>query len=159
MVKEGIRLRENGEYQDSIDYFKNLIESEPDNGELHYQCAWSHDASGREKEAIPFYKAAISLGLKDEDLKGAYVGLGSTYRTLGRYKEAESILREGMERFPDHHALKVFYGMTLHNLGEHSDAMEILLHILAETSEDHSIQSYKKAILLYASQMDTIWDQ
>ncbi|WP_280512914.1 tetratricopeptide repeat protein [Carnobacterium inhibens] len=50
---------------------------------MNYQCAWSYDLLGEEKKAVPFYEQSIKLGLVGEDLEGAYVGLGSTYRTLG----------------------------------------------------------------------------
>ncbi len=158
-IKEGAKLREEGEIQSSIDLFKKLIEEDPQNGRIHYQCAWSHDALGKELEAIPYYKEAIQLGLNEYDLQGACLGLGSTYRTLGEYENAKIILNEGMERFPENHALKIFYSMTLHNVSEHSEAMEILLKLLAETSEDKTIQTYRKAIKFYSEQLDTIWKQ
>ncbi|MGR3763344.1 tetratricopeptide repeat protein [Rossellomorea sp. NS-SX7] len=157
-IEEGVNLRKKGDIQASIDLFKKMIEEDPLNGHLHYQSAWSHDALGKESEAIPYYKKALELGLNESDLQGAYVGLGSTFRTLGQYENAKKILNEGMERFPENNALKLFYSMTLHNVKEHSEAMEILLNLLAETSSDHTIQSYHKAIKFYAGQLDMIWD-
>jgi RimJ/RimL family protein N-acetyltransferase len=158
-IKKGVQLREEGDIQASIELFKLLIEEEPRNGSIHYQCAWSHDALGKEREAIPYYEKAMRLGLNELDLQGAYLGLGSTYRTLGEYENAKQVLLNGMERFPDHNALKLFYSMTLHNSDEHSEAMEILLNLLAETSADQTIQSYRKAIKFYAGQLDKVWEQ
>jgi RimJ/RimL family protein N-acetyltransferase len=158
-IEQGVQLRDRGDIQASIELFNMLIEEEPRNASIHYQCAWSHDALGKEREAIPYYEKAITLGLNELDLQGAYLGLGSTYRTLGEYEIAKQVLLNGMERFPDHNALKLFYSMTLHNSKEHGEAMEILLNLLAETSADKTIQSYRKAIEFYAGQLDKVWEQ
>ncbi len=158
-IREGIELREKGEYKESIIHFKTLIEDDPENAILQYQCAWSHDAMGQEAEAVPYYRKAIALGLKDEDLQGAYIGLGSTYRTLGEYKMSQEILKEGLEKFPNNEALKVFYSMTLYNLKEYEKAMDILLTSISKTSSDLSIQHYKRAIAFYSNQLDTIWKE
>jgi tetratricopeptide (TPR) repeat protein len=157
-IMEGIKLREIGDYQASIHYFQKLIEDKPTAGILYYQCAWGHDAMGKERPVL-YYQKAIQLGLNESDLQGAFVGLGSTYRTLGEYERAKHVLKEGMKKFPGNKALSIFYSMTLYNLDEHNEAMEILLTLLAQTSEDETIQSYQKAILFYAKQLDITWDQ
>ena len=59
---------------------------------LHYQLAWCCDAAGEEAAAVPFYKRALALGLAGEERSGALLGLGSTYRALGRYADAERTL-------------------------------------------------------------------
>lgn len=137
----------------------DLVAACPENAEINYQTAWAHDAVGREREAVPYYVRAISLGLPDAELEGAYLGLGSTYRALGDYQRAEETFRSGVERFPHNRALQVFLAMTLHNLRQHQEAMEILLTNLAETTSDGDILRYKRAILFYAPQLDQIWDE
>jgi tetratricopeptide (TPR) repeat protein len=156
-IEEAIELRESGEYAASIERWKRLIEEEPDNGFLHYQCAWSHDTMGLESEAVPYYENSIQLGLDDKDLQGAYLGLGSTYRTLGEYEKSKSVFKKGIGRFPENNALTVFYSMTLYNLNEHSQAMELLLTCIGESSQDSTIEAYKKAITFYAGQLDAVW--
>ncbi len=156
-IEEAISLRESGNYEGSIDMWKQLIQEDPEDGFLHYQCAWSHDAMGYEKEAVPYYEKAIHLGLNDNDLQGAYIGLGSTYRSLGEYEESQSVFRKGIERFPDNKAMTVFYSMTLYNLKEHSKAMELLLTCIGDISQDATLEPYKKAIAFYSKQLDTVW--
>jgi tetratricopeptide (TPR) repeat protein len=156
-IEEAIALRESGEYAASIERWKRLIGEEPDNGFLHYQCAWSHDAMGLESEAVPYYENSIQLGLDDKDLQGAYLGLGSTYRTLGEYEKSKSVFEKGIGRFPENKVLSVFYSMTLYNLNEHSQAMELLLTCIGESSQDSTIEPYKKAITFYAGQLDVVW--
>lgn len=135
-----------------------LAEKFPDNASLNYQWAWSFDLLGKEAEAVPFYEKGIKLGLDEEELEGALVGLGSTYRTLGEYEKSKSTFVKGIELFPNNKALQVFYAMTLYNLNEHSKAIELLLKCLTETTRDEEIISYKKAIEFYSDKLDEVWE-
>jgi tetratricopeptide (TPR) repeat protein len=112
---------------------------------------------GREGEAVPFYRRAIENGLAGEDLKGALLGLGSTYRCLGQYEESAQILRQGVQQFPGSRQFEAFLALTLYNLGEHAPAMELLIRNLAETSEDESIRRYRRALLFYSDKLDETW--
>lgn len=89
--EEAILLRKKSNYEESKKLFIYLVEKYPNHALINYQCAWSYDLLGEERKAVPFYERAIELGLFGEDLEGAYLGLGSTYRTLGDYKKAESL--------------------------------------------------------------------
>tara|TARA_Y100001933_G_C18918585_1_gene529990 strand:- start:716 stop:985 length:270 start_codon:yes stop_codon:yes gene_type:complete len=89
-------------------------------------------------------------------LKEAYLGLGSTYRTIGSYDKSKKLLTEAIDRF-DSNALKVFLAMTLYNLDEHAKAMEILLNTISETSKDEDIVTFKKAISFYSDKLDELW--
>ena len=158
-LQEAIDLRASGRAEEARAILLDLVVTYPENAEINYQTAWVHDTLGLEREAVPFYIQAIKQGLPDADLKQAYLGLGSTYRALGAYQQAEETLRQGSARFPEHRALQVFLAMTLYNLHQHQEAMELLLTNLAETTSDESILSYKRAILFYAPQLDQAWDE
>jgi hypothetical protein len=47
--------------------------------------------------------------------------------------------------------------MALHNLGQAKQAVELLLTVLAESSSDAQIQSYREAILFYAQDIERSW--
>lgn len=156
-LETAIQLRREGKLKESNEILINLVNKYPNNSIINYQCAWSFDVLGLEKEAVQYYEKAIMLGLPDEDLQGAFLGLGSTYRTLGEYEKSKEVLEKGLARFTDDKAMKVFYAMTLYNLNDYSKAMEILLTNLAETSSDENIKKYKKAIEFYSDKLDEIW--
>ncbi|MTI66658.1 MAG: tetratricopeptide repeat protein [Firmicutes bacterium] len=156
ILKKAIELRENGELKEANSIFVELVKTYPDNAEVNYQCAWSFDVLGLEKEAVPYYEKAIELGLPEKDLKEAYLGLGSTYRTIGEYEKSKEILLEGIRKY-NINSLKVFLAMTLYNLGEHTEAMKLLLKIIAETSSDESILDFKKAINFYSDKLDELY--
>ena len=156
-VEEAIKLRSLGKLVESNELLKSLVREYPDDAIVNYQCAWSYDVLELEKEAIPYYEKSIALGLPDEDLKEAYLGLGSTYRVIRNYEKSKCIFEEAISKFDDN-SLKVFYAMTLYNLKTHSQSMDILLKLLATTSEDQSIKRYSKAIKYYSSNLDHVVD-
>ncbi|WP_367946647.1 tetratricopeptide repeat protein [Virgibacillus dokdonensis] len=132
-----------------------LVEKFPNNAFINYQCAGSFDIIGEETKAIPYYKNAIKLGLPAKELQGAFLGLGSTYRTIGEYKKSKNLFAKGMKQFPKNRALQTFYAMTLYNLNEHDKAMELLLII--DTTNDAEIMRYRRAIKFYSDKLDEKW--
>lgn len=151
------QLRRAGKHEEACTLAVSLASQFPGDTELQYQTACVHDFLGREAQAVPFYLAALSGELAAEHLRSAYLGLGSTYRVLGRYPEAVRTLREGLARFPDAAELKAFLAMALHNLGQSKHAVELLLTLLAESSSDSQIQSYREALLFYAQDIERSW--
>jgi tetratricopeptide (TPR) repeat protein len=151
------QLRANDRHAEAKGLLVALVAQNPDDAELQYEAACVHDFLGEEASAIAYYRAALLGPLSEENLRGAYLGLGSTYRALGRYAEAEATLRLGLERFPHANEMKVFLAMTLHNLGQSKAAVECLLTVLAETSSDRDIQAYRTAIDSYAQDIERIW--
>lgn len=155
-VEKAVALRKEGKLEASNKLLLELVENYPEDAMINYQCAWSFDVLEQETQAINYYEKAIELGLPDEDLKEAYLGLGSTYRTIGEYEKSKKVFENAIDRFEDH-SLKVFYAMTLYNLEAHGESIEILLKLLAETSSDKSINSYQKAILFYSDKLDQVF--
>jgi Tfp pilus assembly protein PilF len=78
-LHNAIQLREKGQHEVARVELIRLVQQEPDDPIVNYQCAWAHDNLGLENEAIHFYEQAIATGLTDTDLQGAILGLGSSY--------------------------------------------------------------------------------
>ncbi|KUF15269.1 tetratricopeptide repeat protein [Streptomyces silvensis] len=155
ILAEAVRLRENGNREEARGLLVPLSERFPDDAEVAYQTAWVHDTLGLEAEALPYYLRAIQRpGLSDDDRRGALLGLGSTYRVLGRYEEAVASLRDASAEYPDDGALKTFLAMALYNTDQPHEAMGILLHLLATTSQDPGITAYSPAIEHYSKDLD-----
>src|SRR5699024_9787530 len=124
------------------------------NGYLYYLYASNFDSLGKERDAYPYYEKAMCLGLDKNDLQGAYLGLGSTYSTLGMYKDSEWVLSEGIKQLSNDNALKVFYAMTLYKLNRHNQATELLLKRNEQTSNDSNLNLYKRSIQFYAPRLN-----
>jgi len=157
-LQQAIQYREQKNYPAAHQILEKLYAENPTDPVINYQLAWLHDVQGLERQAVPFYETAIENGLSVDDLKGALLGLGSTYRCLGDYDQAVTMLRKGIAAFPDAGEFPVFLAMALHNLGQHAEAMALLLKVAAETSEDVGIKSYQKAILFYHDKLDQVWE-
>ncbi|GGF95074.1 tetratricopeptide repeat protein [Paenibacillus aceti] len=156
-LQAAISLREAGKHAEARELLLKLEESSPQDPRLLFQLAWVHDVMGLEREAIPYYERALSLGLAGEARRRALLGLGSTYRTLGMYRESGEIFAAAIAEFPEAREFKVFYAMTLYNLQQYETAMKLLLIELAETSQDQGIQDYRRAIRFYAGRLDEIF--
>lgn len=163
-LADAIQLRETGRakqdqaiLEEARALLLELVAAYPDDAEIVFQTAVSHDNLGLEREAIPFYCRAISLGLPGADLERAYLGLGSSYRELGQYQEAEETLRQGVKEFPQNRALQVFLSMALYNTQQYKEAMELALANLLETTSDEKIQYYRRPLSFYAAHLDEMW--
>ncbi len=150
-------LRAQGQHEEARLEALAILDASPDDATLLYETACLHDYLGLEVEAIPFYRRAIAAGLEGDDRRGAFLGLGSTCRTLGRHEEALAVFDEGQAQFPEAEDLRVFRAMALHNVGRSKEAIESLLGVIARTSADPSIVNYRRAIELYAQDIERSW--
>ncbi len=148
------KLRAEGRDEEAKEQLADLAKANPKNAQVLFEAASVHDFLDFEEQAVTYYIAAIEAGLAGDDLKNAYLGLGSTYRILGKYEESLRAFKEGLRRFPDAEEIYVFIAMTEYNLGHYHDAMSVLLRIIADTSSHPGIQTYERAIRLYATDLD-----
>jgi tetratricopeptide (TPR) repeat protein len=157
LLAKAIQLRESGRDEEARTILLGLFRESPTDPVVNYQCGWIHDKLGLEKEAVPFYVTAIEGGLPDADLRGALLGLGSTYRALGQYELAAQTLERGDREFPEAPEFKVFLAMAFYNLGRHHDAVRLLLRTVAETGQAGGIERLREPILFYSEHLDETW--
>ncbi len=150
------KLSRQGRYEDALQNALNMLSSKTQNPQLLYKVASLYDILGLEQQAIPFYLAAIKYHLCGQDLRDAYLGLGSTYRALGRYQESLDTFDEGLRHFPEANDIRVFRTMTLYNLGHAKQAISQLLLLMTENSAPQEINRYKKVIAYYCDDLDRI---
>jgi tetratricopeptide (TPR) repeat protein len=153
LLAEAVALRTADRTEEARQRLLALGERFPADAEIAYQTAWAHDRLGLEAEAAPFYERALKGQLNSTDRLGALLGLGSTYRVLGRYEEAVATLRAGLAEFPGDGPLRTFLAMALYNVGEAHEGMRLLLNLLAETSQDAGVRQYRPAIEFYAKDL------
>lgn len=170
-LAEAIQLRETGRakqdqalLEEARTILLELVAASPDEAEITYQTAIVHDNLGLERESIPFYIQTLTQGLSGPDTatklmkrERAFLGLGSTYRGLGEYQQAEETLRRGLREFPQSRPLQVFLAMTLYNTQQYKEAMELVLTNLLETTADETLQYFKRGLLFYALHLDETW--
>lgn len=156
-MKQLEALKAEGRIEEARQHGLLQLVEHPQHAELHYEVAGLHDNLGRESQAIPLYQKAITLGLSETSLRGAWLGLGSSYRSTGQYAEALAAFEQGQARFPDANEFRVFGAMARYNLGQHKEGMQTLLGVLAETTADPDLVTYRRAMALYAEDLDRRW--
>jgi len=150
--------RAEGSFANAMEILRSEEARDTKSAIVQLQIAWTHDALGKEQDAIPAYEKAIALGLEGQNLIDAFLGLGSTYRTVGEYSKSKELFEKANLEFPEFRPFRVFLSLTLYNLGEHSKSIEILVKELVATSSDQSIQSYGRALLFYSDKLDQKFD-
>lgn len=156
-LAQAIQYRTEKRYDEARQIFEELITVSPDDPQINYHFAWLHDSQGDESGAVPYYQKAIDCGLSGEDLRGALLGLGSTFRTLGQYENSIEVLQKGCDTFPNANEFPVFLSMALYNVKRHHEAMELLLKTVVSTTRDDGIKRFERAILFYADKLDETW--
>ncbi|WP_037291062.1 tetratricopeptide repeat protein [Saccharibacillus sacchari] len=153
-----VQLRRDGRGEEARSRMLELLAEFGESAKLLYELASTHDNLGLERQAVPYYVRSLESGLREPDRAEALLGLGSTYRVLGEYEQAEKVLRAAIAEYPEHRELHVFLAMVLHNRGKHAEAMELLLKEIADHSSHIGVQSYQKAIAFYADRLNEVWD-
>lgn len=155
-MRRARRLRAERKFDEALTLLRDCLQDHPQHPEVHYQIAWTHDAAGEEAAAVPHYEAALEHGL-EEGRRGAYLGLGSTYRCLGDYIRSIDVLDRALAEFPGDRALQAFRALTLYNLGRGREAVGELFTLLLDTTGDANIKAYERALRLYAENPDKTW--
>jgi hypothetical protein len=84
-LAEAIELRHGGELKAARLLLSELAGEFPANVDVQVQTAFVHDQLGLEAAAVGFYERAVGLGLAGVAAAAdVYLGLGSSYRVLGR---------------------------------------------------------------------------
>ena len=116
-----------------------------------FEQACAHDREGREAEAAPCYEEALALGLGEVERPRALLGLGSTYRNLGRHGDAISLLESAVGEYPDRAELRLFLALALRSGGREQDAFRLLGELVVSRIELHG---YERAAAYYLDHLD-----
>ena len=148
-----VGARAHGQLKELLPRLLKLDEHHPYVAEIAFQLAWTCDTLGCAADALPYYEKAVALGLPPNELSGALLGLGSTLRSLGQHARAEEVLRSGQAQFPDNREFDVFLALALHDQGQHSKAMQLMVETLCATTDDPGLTAYQRAIRHAASKL------
>jgi tetratricopeptide (TPR) repeat protein len=105
-------------------------------------------------DAAVHFEKALALGLSGENLRGALLGAGSTYRNLGQFDRAQELLRQGIRDYGANSEFSAFLALTLYSAGRFKEAISILLKLVADTATDVHIKRYDRALRFYAANPD-----
>ncbi len=143
------RLKAKGRYEEAQRQLAIWLESDPDSPRLLFEMALVLDNQGREKDAISYYEAALAGDLDPAHRVDALLGLGSSLRVVGLTHDSHRVMAGAVEEFPHHVGLKVFYALTLEQMGNFGDAISLLLDIIADSGRAESLDAYRPALRYY----------
>ena len=153
-IQRAIDLRNASQHTEALTILLDLNNANPDDAKVNYELASTFGSEGVKDEAIGFYEHAIECGLQGEELRCAFVSLGSNYYSVGRIGDASRILQRGAAAFPDAPEFDIFLAMTRYRLGDHQEAMRLLLSHIAEYSAEPATQTHKRAISFCAENLN-----
>jgi outer membrane protein OmpA-like peptidoglycan-associated protein len=122
-----------GKYQTTIDLYKKILSSNPNNRKANYFVAESYRLSNRSKEAEAFYEKAGGKGIDDDSVKFYY---SQSLKANGKYAEAKKVLEDLSNR------------TTNVPLKDRADAEAKGLDYLAKLDEKHSYYKVKNLELI-----------
>jgi tetratricopeptide (TPR) repeat protein len=128
------------------------VTTSADEARTEYERACACDRNGLEQEAIPHYEAALRLGLDDDLLPGALLGLGSSLRNVGRADDAVAVLADAC-RFPDDAALALFRALALASAGRCQQALGETIRLAAARIDAPEVRRYRRALDAYADEL------
>ncbi len=141
-----VGARAHGQFNQLLPRLKDLDVRFPNVAEIAYQIAWTAESLGRHTEALPAYEKAIALGLPPNEHSGALIGLGNTLRALGQHGKAMHTFRTGKALFPQNREFDAFLALALHDLGKHTEALQLVIGALCDTTEDPGLTAYQRAL-------------
>jgi len=152
-------LRREEELEQSQAILLELLDEYADDPLVLFEVGGSFDVLGEERHAIPYYQQAIDAGLEGADLQECLVCMGSSYRVIGEFQRAITVLEKAVAQFPEDHSGHVFLALAYYSDGREDEAVSMLLDILLKTTKDEHILAYSDPLDYYKDNLDEIWDE
>jgi predicted Zn-dependent protease len=148
-LAHAIALRESGRAEEARPLLIALAQEHPDDADVQYQAAWVHDFLGLEDEAVPYYERALALGISEPDREGLVLGLGSTYRNVGRLADSVALLEDGVRHYPHNAAMRCFLALSQLDHGNPREALALALDVVLAGTDEPSVEQYRRALSWY----------
>lgn len=128
LIKEGIRLHDEGRYDEAITRFEQALESEPENEVALYELGNTYFVAGRYDRCVEVGRRALKKpGRVEVQL---YTMLGSCLSSAGNSRQALRVFEDGLGKFPDDPKLNFNVAITLSNSGRPKNAIEHLQKVV-----------------------------
>lgn len=150
-------VREGGEGpMKAVELLLDYTSAHPTDPKGWFELAGVYDLLGMEEEALLYYERVGELGVALLPLLHQprfYLQMGSTLRNLRRFDDAKRCFIEGVERFPEHRALRAFQSLVSYSSGRLEDAVKELFSAILHCTENESIKEYRRALTAYVDDL------
>ncbi|MBE2198188.1 MAG: tetratricopeptide repeat protein [Anaerolinea sp.] len=158
-IKRARELRRADKLDESQQILLDLLETHPEDPTVLFEVGGAYDVLGDVNEAISYYEEAIEMGLAGAELQECLICLGISYRTIGEFGQAVSILQDAVEQFPHDNSAHVFLALAHYSDDAPDEAVRLLLAVLLQTTKDEGILAYADTLDFYKDNLDEVWDE
>jgi tetratricopeptide (TPR) repeat protein len=120
ILTEGVRLFEEGKYQEAIAEYEKVFDIEKNNTAALFEIGYAYYALKDYDKAIKYSDKVIKQG--KDNLLEAYNLKGNTLDDTGKPEKAIKVYEEGIKQFPDQYLLYFNLGISHYRIGEHKEA-------------------------------------
>lgn len=122
-LAEGDKLYNRGLYEESLDFYQQALEQDPELARAHLQEGLVYYRLARDEDAIGAFQRALML---DPGLGEAYLGLGKTYYYLHNFGASRENLIKAQQLMPGRRDVYAFLGGTYLEENRTADAVQFL---------------------------------
>ena len=115
-----------GMYPEAVEYLRRLVTADPEHWEGQLRLALNLKRTHHFDETEPLLRRILAKSTEDWVTVVAHQELAAAYVQRGRTDDAEEVLRQGMERFPDDQKLRLLSAFLLESGHEPTAARELL---------------------------------
>lgn len=136
LLREGVRLHDQGEYEEAVERFQAALEIAPDHEIALYELGHTYGAMGE-------YELCVSTAQRGLDLEGRLEArlaaqVASCYSAWGKPKKALTVFRRGLDKHPDDVTLNFNVAVTL---ATQDQAREAIPHLKTAIREQPAYSS------------------
>ncbi|MBE9583999.1 tetratricopeptide repeat protein [Mucilaginibacter sp. JRF] len=143
LIKEGSELADKKQYTNAIEKYKAALTLEPNNSTANYQMAFSLNAAGKAKEAIPYAQKVTTSDASAAVISSAYSLMGNIYDKSAQPKPAIDnylqAIKTDSANYKLHYNLALVYFRARQYAQAEKSALKVLAH---EPKHTGSIRLY-----------------
>ena len=126
LVKEGIALHDNGEYDAAIQKYNAALALDRDNYDALYEKAYSLLSGNKYSETIELCKYILKKHKANRNNGHVYITMGTSLDLSGKPKDAIKMYDEGIKLYPQMGLLYFNKAITLNTMNEQEEALRAI---------------------------------
>jgi len=150
----GLKLSQEGKYQEAIDEFKKALEKDPEQAPILGNMADAYSKLDKNTEALEIYQKAIAANPNDATL---YTNMGVVLSKLGKAAESQEAFKKAAALNPGSSAQNFYnIGATLVNNGKTAEAADAFKQAIA--ADANFAEAYYQLGMCLSGNTDTMGD-
>ncbi|MCR9182101.1 MAG: tetratricopeptide repeat protein [Flavobacteriaceae bacterium] len=128
LVEEGIKFHQAGDYEKSIERYKEALKIDPNSSMVLYEMSYSYLRDNKLDEALSY--ANRVLAMDDENKRLAYMVKGAALDLMGKTQESNALFEQAIEETGPHYLYYYNMGFNYFKANDDANAEKNLLEAL-----------------------------